>query len=206
MNRDENTLVAAIRKGDAEALGEFMNLKHRPLMAFIHQKLGDGLRRKIEPEDIFQEISADAVRSLEDVDLEDRDPFNWLCQLCERRIVDAHRYFFEAQKRDAGKERPLAGGGGGGGDKEGGLIDLLVASLTTPSQAFQRNAREAKLLAALAQLPQTQQDVIRMRYVENRPSKEIADEIGKTDAAVRVMLTRTIKKLQTLLEAEPFEG
>lgn len=201
---DEHALVEAIRCGNADALGEFMNLKHRPLMAFIQQKLGDGLRRKIEPEDIFQEISADAVRSLPDVDLSDRDPFNWLCQLCERRIVDAHRYFFEAKKRDAGKERPLAGGGSG--DKEGGLIDLLVASLTTPSQAFQRNAREAKLLAALSQLPQVQQDVIRLRYVENRPSKEIAEEIGKTDAAVRVMLTRTIKKLQSLLEAEPFEG
>ena len=172
-------------------------------MAFIHQKLGDALRRKLEPEDIFQEVSADAVRSLDDIDLSDRDPFNWLCQLCERRIVDAHRYHFEAQKRDAGKERSLTGGGRD--DAEGGLIDLLVASLTTPSQAFRRNAREARLVEALGQLPQLQQDVVRMRYVENLPSKEIAEQIGKSDASVRVMLTRTIKKLQTLLADQPME-
>ena len=201
---DDLDLVAAIRKGDAAALGTYIEQKERPLMAFIHQKLGDGLRRKLEPEDILQEISADAVRSLDDIDLSDRDPFNWLCQLCERRIIDAHRYFFEAQKRDVGKERPLSGGGGSQND-EGGLINLLVASLTTPSQAFRRNAREVALLGALQQLPQLQQDVIRMRYVENRPSKEIAESIGKSDAAVRVMLTRTIKRLQDLLEDQPME-
>jgi RNA polymerase sigma-70 factor (ECF subfamily) len=38
-----------------------------------------------------------------------------------------------------------------------------------------------------------------MRYVENLPSKQIADKLGKTDAAVRVMLTRSLKKLQDLL-------
>jgi RNA polymerase sigma-70 factor (ECF subfamily) len=38
-----------------------------------------------------------------------------------------------------------------------------------------------------------------MRYVENLPSKQIAEKLKKTDAAVRVMLTRSLKKLQELL-------
>ena len=173
-------------------------------MAFIQKRLGPALRTKLDPEDIYQEVSADAVRSLADVDLGDRDPFNWLCQLCERRIVDAHRHHFGAQKRDAGRERPLTGGGGDGAS-QGGLINLLVASLTTPSQAFRRGAREAKLLEALGKLPEEQQTMIRLRYVENLPTKEIAEQIGKSDVSVRVALTRTIKKLQALLEDEPME-
>ena len=62
---------------------------------------------KVEPDDIVQEVSVEAVRSLSQTDLADREIFSWLCHLTEQRIVDAHRRFFAAQKRDAGREVPL---------------------------------------------------------------------------------------------------
>lgn len=194
-------LATRIRAGDADALARFLEEHRLRLLAFIQRNMADALRRKVEPEDILQETSAEAVRSLGRFELGDRDPFSWLCQVAERRIIDAHRHHFAAQKRDAGREVSL-GGPGGGDDEPAGLIHLLVASMTTPSQAFSRNAREARLQEALAELPEEQREVLRLRYVENLPSKEIAARIGKTDAAVRVMLTRTLKRLQTLL-AEP---
>ena len=51
----------------------------------------------------------------------------------------------------------------------------------------------------LEKLPEEQREALRLRYVENLPSKQIAEQLGKTDAAVRVMLTRSLKKLQELL-------
>jgi RNA polymerase sigma-70 factor (ECF subfamily) len=59
--------------------------------------------------------------------------------------------------------------------------------------------REARLMDAIGKLPEEQREALRMRYVENLPSKQIAEKLGKTDAAVRVMLTRSLKKLQTIL-------
>jgi RNA polymerase sigma-70 factor, ECF subfamily len=194
------SLLARVRGRDAEALAEFLQA-HRPqLMAFIERQLGHALRRKVEPDDVFQEASAEAVRALPTVELGDRDPFSWLCQVAERRIIDLHRRFFDAQKRDAGREVPLGGGGSETG--QAGLINMLVASMTTPSKAFSRNAREARLQESLAKLPDEQREALRMRYVESLPSKEIAAKLGKSDAAVRVMLTRSIKKLQELLGDE----
>jgi len=191
-------LAARVHQRDAQALADFL-AGHRPqLMAFIERQLGTALRRKVEPDDVFQEASAEAVRALPTAELGDRDPFSWLCQIAERRIIDLHRHFFGAQKRDAGREVAL-GAGGGTETTPAGLINLLVASLTTPSQAFSRNAREARLLEALAQLPQDQQSALRMRYIENLPSKQIAETLGKSDAAVRVMLTRSLKRLHELL-------
>jgi RNA polymerase sigma-70 factor (ECF subfamily) len=193
-------LVARLRRHDAAALAEYMEA-HRPqLMAYISRQLGTSLRRKVEPDDVFQEASAEAVRALPGADLTERDPFGWLCQIAERRIIDLHRKHFGAQKRDAGREVPLGSPGGETG--RAGLINMLVASMTTPSQAFSRNAREVRLQAALEQLPADQREAIRLRYVENLPSKDIADRIGKSDAAVRVMLTRSLKKLQELLGDE----
>ena len=58
------------------------------------------------------------------------------------------------------------------------------------------------MLAALGTLPEEQQEALRMRYLEGLPSKEIATKLDKTDGAVRVMLSRGIARLQTLLDVD----
>lgn len=204
MEPEEEAVVLKVRNRDEQALADFIVLKRPQLLAFIDRRLGAALRRKIEADDLFQETSAEAVRSLGEVDLADRDPFNWLCQVAERRIIDAHRRFFGSQKRDAGREVSLnAGGGSSTSDtSRPGLINLLVASMTSASQAFSRDQRQMKLLTALEKLPEDHREALRLRYLENLPSKDIAEKLGKSDGAVRVMLTRSLAKLQQILEME----
>lgn len=198
MSEELDSLIVRVRAHDAEALATYLEQHRRQLLTYIERQLGAALRRKIEAEDIFQEASADAVRSLASMDLTQRDPFSWLCQIAERRIIDAHRRFFDAQKRDAGREVAL-GSGGGSDTQPGGLINLLVASMTSPSQAFSRNARELRVQEAIAQLGEEPREVLRLRYVEGWPTKQIAEHLQKTDVAIRVMLTRTVQKLQEML-------
>ncbi|MFY9253525.1 MAG: sigma-70 family RNA polymerase sigma factor [Fuerstiella sp.] len=194
---DDPLLLSGISNGEVESLARFIDVNKKQLMAFISRRLGEGLRRKVEVEDIFQDVSAEAIRSISPEFPGEREPFSWLCHISERKIVDAHRHHFDAQKRDAGKERALDAKSSGGG--EIGLINMLVKSMTTPSAAFSRNAREVRLYEAIAQLNPEQQTAVRMKYIENKPSKEIADELGKSDAAVRVMLTRTMKQLHEIM-------
>lgn len=193
-------MIERLLRGDGTALAELLVVKRGALLAFIEHRLGAALRTKIEPDDIFQEVGAEAVRSLADAPLAGRDPFNWLCQIAERRIIDVHRRFFGSQKRDAARERALDAPAPG--EDRGGLIDLLVASMTSASQAFSRNQRELRLLAAMQQLSAEQQTALRLRYVENQSSKEIGAQLGKSDGAVRVLLTRSLQKLRELLGDE----
>lgn len=198
MHKDDPELLKSISQGDVNALAKYMEENEKQLQAFISRRLGEALRRKVEVEDIYQEVSTEAIRTISPEWPGDRAPFSWLCHLAERKIVDAHRHHFEARKRDAGKERALQVKSAGG--EEVGLVNMLVKSMTTPSAAFSRNAREARLYAALEQLKEEQREAVRMKYIENKPSKEIAEALGKSDAAVRVMLTRTMKQLQEILE------
>ena len=122
--------------------------------------------------------------------------------MAERRIIDAHRRFFGSQKRDAAREVSLNAGGGGASSSRPALINMLVASMTSASQAFSRNQKEIRLLAALEKLPAEHREALRLRYLEDMPSKQIADRLGKTDGAVRVMLTRSLAKLQEIFEAD----
>lgn len=200
-NDGESVLIDRVRQGDVQALAEFINLRRGPLLGYIERQLGAALRRKLEPDDIFQEVSAEAVRSLSGMDLAQRDPFGWLCQLAERRIIDAHRRYFGAQKRTAAREVPLGTPAGADASRLA-IIDMLVASMTSASQVFNRNRREHLLIEALATLPEEQREALRLRYIEGLPSKEIAAQLGKTDGAVRVMLTRSLNRLQSILGPE----
>ena len=145
MLESETQLIERMKAGDREALGQWLNVRRGPLLAFIERRLGTALRRKVDPDDLWQEVNTEAVRCFGEMDLSQRDPFGWLCQIAERRIIDAHRRFFGSQKRDAGREVPLSAGSSD--DSRAGLIDLLVASMTTASQAFSRDQRQIRLLA-----------------------------------------------------------
>jgi RNA polymerase sigma-70 factor (subfamily 1) len=199
----DDVLLGRLRAGDVQALAEYLEARKPQLTAFVERSLGPALRGKVEPADVLQETAVAALHALPRAELAGRDPFGWLCQIAEQRIIDLHRRFFGAQKRAAGRETPLDAPAGPAGERQ--LIDLLVISMTTPSMAVIRDERQRKLMEALAALPEESRTALRLRYVENLPSKEIAERLGKTDGAVRVLLTRTLGRLQKLLgdEAAP---
>ncbi len=193
----EDELIERIKSGDRAALGEFIELRTPQLMAFIAKRMSDRLQQKVEPADVLQELTATSLAALDDVELGDRDPFGWLCQQAERRIIDAHRHHFGAQKRAAhgevGLYTPL------GGMDQGQLADMISVSMTSPSQAFSRQQKEFHMFEALAGLPEDAREALRLRYLEGLPSKEIAERLGKTDGATRVLLSRALTRLQETL-------
>ncbi|MEM8945219.1 MAG: sigma-70 family RNA polymerase sigma factor [Planctomycetota bacterium] len=190
----DNQVVEALRSGDEAALVQFLEANNQPLLAFIRSRIGTQLQKKVEPEDVLQEASIEAVRVLGKTDLSTWDPLHWLFQICERKIIDAHRRHFASQKRDAGREAAMPAG-----SDAAGLANLLAASMTTPSQAFSRDQRQLRMMAALETLPDDQREALRLRYLVGLPSKEIAQKFGKSDGATRVMISRALSRLQTML-------
>lgn len=170
--------------------------KRPQLLAYINRQLGARLKQKVEAEDILQETTIDAVRRTAEFEQLQRDPFGWLCQIAEHRLIDAHRRFFQSQKRAGEREVSIDAERADDGGK---FADLLAASMTTPSQAFSRNQKEFQLQIALQELPEETREVLRLRYVDGLQTKEIAERLGKTDGAIRVLLTRSVQKLQEKL-------
>lgn len=189
--------MAGLRSGEQAALVRFLEINRETLLAFIRSRTGSQLQKKIEPEDVLQEVSIEAVRVLGQTDLSAWDPLNWLFQLCQRKIVDAHRRHFASRRRDAAREVALPAGSEGAG-----LADLLAASMTTPSAAFSRDQRQLRMMVALETLPETQQEALRLRYLVGLPSKEIAQKLGKSGGATRVIISRALSQLQAMLTEE----
>lgn len=192
-------LEQRIRGGDTSALAEFVELHRTKLMNSLERKVGAGLRRKLELEDIYQEVLTRALKDLPNVDFKGQDPLGWVYQVMDRQIVDLHRFHFEAKKRDAEREVSADAPRSGADGDHKGFADLLVASMTTPSAAMSRNLKLVRIYDALATLSEDMQNAVRWRYLENLPSQKIAERLGKTDAATRVLLSRAVRKLQSVL-------
>jgi RNA polymerase sigma-70 factor (ECF subfamily) len=186
---EEVQLVKQIRSGDSAAMAKFLDLKREAVTGYIHGQLGTGLRKKVEAEDIFQEVAMEAIKR---VDQSFDNPFTWLCRISDQKIVDAYRKYFGASKRDARREVSADG-------DERGIANMLIASMTSPSAVFSKDQKHLKMLQALEELPEDHRDALRLRYFEGLGSKEIADRLGKSNGAVRVMLSRSLSKLQELL-------
>ena len=182
MTPSDDPVLNGLRQKDPEALAAFLEANKARLLGYIERSLGVALRRKVEPADIVQEVCLQALRLLPAADFNQSEPLNWLCHLAEQRIIDAHRKLFGAQKRSAHREVALEPGSEHTGEQ--GLMNLLAASMTSASQAFSRNEKQFRLLAALESLPEESREALRLRYGEGLPSRDIAKRLGKTDGAV----------------------
>lgn len=195
----DDAFLARLHARDETALAEVFARYEPPLLAFIAKRTGRTLKSKLEPQDIFQDVCLSAYNAAQEVDFQKTPPFRWLCQLAERRIIDAHRRLVAAQKRSAEKEIDVKARVSADGQAPS-LRDFLVASVTSPSAALSRKIKYERIDAAMAELPEEAREILTLRFVDNLPTKQIAERIGKSDGAIRVAITRAVDRLQSLLE------
>lgn len=193
-------LIDRVIQRDPTALAAYIQQQHSRLCGFVRAITGEHLLAVVEVDDIVQEVSTAALSSLDTAPLDQYSPMDWLQQLARRRVVDAHRFHFDAKRRDANRQQSMHGTGDGDSKSDGGLEKLLAASMTSPSAALSRDIRMQRMNGAIQELGEEQQQAIRMRYAEGLPTKEIAQKLGKTDVAIRVLLSRSMRQLEKKLE------
>jgi RNA polymerase sigma-70 factor (ECF subfamily) len=194
---ETDDLVERVKARDAQALAELIDAERNRLVGFTKSIMSAKLLSMVEPEDLIQEVAAAALAGLETAPLDRYEPIQWLQELCRRRVVDAHRFHFGAQRRDAGRVQSMHAAGE---DGAGGFEAFLAASITSPSAAFSRDVRVQRMHEAVGDLSDEARTAIHMRYAEGLPTKEIAAKLGKTDVAIRVLLSRSVRVLEQQLE------
>lgn len=192
-------LQEQIRNGDALALGQYIELVRPRLMGFLRRVTGEHLQRVMDLDDLLQEVAAAAVEALPRIPKQDLEIDRWLEQLARRRVVDAHRKHFGAAKRNAGRNQVFSQFSPKD-DGDPGIEQLLIASMTSPSMAVSREWRIGRLRTALSQLSEEQQRLIEWRFGQGLASQDIAERLNKSDVAVRVALSRTLKTLEAMLQ------
>jgi RNA polymerase sigma-70 factor (ECF subfamily) len=83
----------------------------------------------------------------------------------------------------------------------GNLLDQLECECSSPSTGPKREERFAKLLAAVDNLPDDQQQVLQLHHLLGYELRAIAEQLGLTEDQVRGRLQRAREKLRDELSA-----
>ena len=181
MELANRALVEKARRKDAEAFAALVRIFERVALSVAYGVLGDGSAAGDVTQDAF-------IRAWERLgELREPERFGpWLCGIVRNLAIDALR-----RKR---MTLPLTAG------------QVVVNSerwTSDPIDEVGRRETESLLAGAIASLDEQSRMVVVMRYYEDLSSKEIADLLEMTPAAVDMRLSRARKQLRTLLEGQP---
>jgi RNA polymerase sigma-70 factor, ECF subfamily len=174
------------------------------LRLLARTQLGLRLQAKLDASDVAQQAILQAHQARGQFrGTTEAEKLAWLRAILANVLAAAARRF-ETRARDVGRERSLEG------DLElssSRLEHLFAADQTSPSQRAVRGEELLRLAAALARLPDEQRQVVELHHLEGLPIAEVAEQMGRTPAAVVGLLFRGLKKLRRLLrEGEEGEG
>jgi RNA polymerase sigma-70 factor (ECF subfamily) len=173
------------RQGDAAAWGDLLE-SFRPYLHYIAQAQGcRQLQGKVGESDVVQDGLLEAHRSFSSFrGTTVEELAGWLRQIVIHTTCHNLRGHRETAKRDQAREQPLAG-----------LSSILAVSASTPSAQAIRHEQAAQVAEALSRLPDDMRQVLLGRHLENLPYDVLAERLGRSPGAVRVLYTRALRRL-----------
>lgn len=195
MADSENKLQAAIA-GDEPALMALLEDASPALHADMEKSIGQRYRGVVEADDIVQVTYLEAFLRIRSFRPERADSFTaWLRRIAANNLRDAIRTL-EREKRPPPGKRAHAPVGD---ESYSALVNQLAVTTSTPSRVVIRDELRASVDAALRQLPQDYEQVLRLYELAGLSGEEVAEHMGRSHGAVRMMLARARERLAELL-------
>ncbi len=183
---DQQAALDRARAGDAEALGQLLN-GYRPYVRLLVRALRRGrIPERLDDSDLIQDALVEVNRHFGRFSGSVTAEFTaWLRVIVLRAAGHTLRSHLGTGKRDGGREEA--------GDV---VLRWLVIADSTPSQQAIQHEQTARLADALARLPADMQEVLLGRHSDELSHAVLAERLGRTEAAVRVLYTRALRRLR----------
>jgi RNA polymerase sigma-70 factor, ECF subfamily len=181
------------RAGSKEALDALFERVAGRLLALIRLRLGRGLRARLESRDILQASLLRAFRHMDQLQGGDSAALMaWLARIAENEIRD-QADFHGRQRRDAARDVPL----------EDPALGGLAERIRSQASRLILDEEAERLELALETLDEPYREVILLRKYEELSFEEIAQRMGRSPDACRMLLARALTALTLALEARP---
>lgn len=169
---DDAALIARMAQGDQSALAELYGRYVRTLLALAHGVLGS----RPEAEDVIHDVFLEVWRHCAEYDPQRASVRTWLLMRVRSRSLDRLR---SSSRRQS-------------------VLDHAVRHATETVAARPEIDDRERMMGALPNMPETQQQVIRLGYFEGLSSVEIAERLGIPVGTVK---SRTRAALSALRDA-----
>lgn len=173
---DEAELIRRAARGDAEAFGDLYVRYLDGIYQYIFYKTGNEKRA----EDLTEHVFLSAWGAIDGYESRGYPFSSWLYRIAHNAVVDHYR-----TEKD---ERPLDS-----------MAFTLADDALGPEETLMKKREVSRLLEALAQLSEEKQELIILRFVEDLSHAEVAQILGKSEGACRVMQHRALASLSEIL-------
>ncbi len=191
-----NGLLHSAKAGETEKLGELLQLYANYLKILATTQLDNKLRQRVSPSDIVQETLLEAHRDFPQFrGQSEPELLGWLRRILIHnigRVVERHVL---AEKRNIRREVSMERVHR---SMERSSVNLrqIADSGCSPSSAAQLGEHTRMLADHLAELSDDYRQVVVLRNLEGLPFKDVAESMGRSAGAVRMLWLRAIDDLR----------
>ena len=156
------------------------------IRAFVRMRMGAELRAKEESCDIVQSVAREVLQYSDRFGHGGEEGFrDWLFTTAHRKVVRRLRHWRTAKRQN---------------QQETALPEELAGLVPTPSLHASAREHLAAVEKALDALSDEQRDVLTWSRLVGLSHAQIAERLGKTEVAVRKILSRALARLSVVLE------
>jgi RNA polymerase sigma-70 factor (ECF subfamily) len=165
----------------------------RPYLKQVAARLlGAPLSTKLDPSDIVQRAFLSAHQQAPQFRGQTfAEWLGWLVVIVRNESLHALR-FYRQGVRDVRREQPLPPGPEAG-----------PPPAASPPEQAQRREQAAAALAALERLPDDYRRVLDLRAFQDLPHAAVAEQLGRSEEAVRQLWVRAVRRLRQELGEQP---
>jgi len=174
---NENKLIKRAKRGDGEAFRALYDHYVSAIYRFVLLKVG----HKRDAEDLTHDVFLSAWQNIGSYRLRGLPFSSWLYRIARNRVIDHYRTRKVGISINDVDERLL------------GVIDHV-------ERDADRAISFARVVSCFEKLSPDQKDVTILRFIDELSHREIAQALGKSEGAVRLIQHRALRALQLLLE------
>jgi RNA polymerase sigma-70 factor (ECF subfamily) len=189
-------LLQRMRTGEAAAFDELFARHQDYLRQIVALRLDHRLRPRVDPSDVVQETQLEAIRRLPDFLTRQPMPFRlWLRKTAQERLQMLERRHVTAQRRSVTREVTLP-------DRSSlELARQFIDLGSSPSRRFKQREVVQLVRQALADLTDTDREILLLRNLECLSNQEAAAVLDVEPATASQRYGRALLRLRQRLIA-----
>jgi len=172
-------VIERARNGDRNAFAELYDTHVDSVYRYLLYRV----REPADAEDLCSEVFTRAFANIHRYRWQGKSFLAWLYTIARNAVTDRRR-----------RDRPTV--------EIDNAYGLAEDGPTAHDRAVHAEAVDA-LRGAVQHLTSEQQEVLVLRFVENRSSREVAKLLGKNEGAIRALQFRALGRLRKLLKDQP---
>lgn len=201
MNSPSKELIDRASNGDVSAVDVLLERNLPGLEAYIRLRTGRLLKSKESASDLVQSVCREVLQHIDRYQYRGEAQFrHWLYTTAMRKILNRNEYY-KAGKRDAAREF-VTSDPGRSSSSTGGALLQTYRSFVTPSRHLAAREELDRTERAFAKLSEDKREVILLAKIVGLSRAEIAGEMGRTELAIRSLLSRALAELAEYLEED----